>query len=60
MNLPGPDALAAALARYEKRQIPPLPGRTNHRHAGILLPLRWQGDTIQLVATRRTLSLIHI
>ena len=54
MNLPGPDALAVALARYEKRQIPPLPGRTNHRHAGILLPLRWQGDTIQLVATRRT------
>lgn len=54
MNLPGPDALAAALARYEKRQVPPLPGRTNHRHAGILLPLRWQGDTIQLVATRRT------
>ena len=54
MNLPGPTDLAEALARHPKRVVPALPGRRNHRPAGILLPLRWQQDTIMLVATRRT------
>ncbi len=54
MILPGPADLSKALARHPKREIPPLPGRRNHRHAGILLPLRWQHDTILLIATRRT------
>ncbi len=57
MMLPSPDALADALAAHPLRDIPALPGRRNHRHAGILLPLRWAADTIHLIATRRTAHL---
>src|SRR5690349_14779765 len=51
------DRLAAALARHPREDLPPLPGRTNHIDAGILVPLvRGEGD-LGLVITERTTSL---
>lgn len=46
------DRLAGALARYEPRFIPALPGRTNHLQAAVMIPLFW-GDCIETVAILR-------
>lgn len=57
MSLPSPALLATALNRRDLMDIPALPGRRNHRKAGILLPLRWSDDTITCIATQRTAHL---
>jgi len=36
-----PAALEAALAAHDWRVLPALPGRTNHRPAGVLVPVTW-------------------
>ena len=47
------DGLAAALAEWPLQDIPALPGRTNHRRAGVLLPLVWRDGRLLVVATLR-------
>ncbi len=54
MRLPDPITLAQALSTHPLRSIGALPGRRNHLRAGILLPLQWHDDTIEVVATQRT------
>ena len=47
------DGLAAALRDWPLQDIPALPGRRNHRRAGVLLPLVWRDDRLLAVATLR-------
>ncbi len=47
-----PAALAAALDRHEATDLPALPGRRNHRRAGVLVPLRFGGDATLLLTER--------
>ena len=54
MTLPSPADLRAALAAHPLREIPALPGRTNDRPAGILLPIRWHPQTLSILATQRS------
>ncbi len=53
MEIPTPDALAAALAARTVEEYGALPGRTNHLRAGVLVPLRWRGDRLDTVVTLR-------
>lgn len=55
--LPSADTLQAALEARTLRQIPALPGRRNHRRAGILLPLHWTPVSIDCYVTQRTAHL---
>ncbi len=41
-----PADLASALAAHPRRDHPALPGRRNHLHAGVLVPLAWDPDPI--------------
>lgn len=51
-------ALEEALSAHATRTIPALPGRTNHLHAGILLPLFPNADgDLEVVLTQRPTSL---
>jgi 8-oxo-dGTP pyrophosphatase MutT (NUDIX family) len=54
---PTPDALAAALAAHPPREVPALPGRTNHLRAGVLVPLVWGDDDVSAVLTLRSTKL---
>lgn len=53
MRPPKQRALAAALQSRSLLEIPALPGRTNHRHAGILVPLRWTTGGLHCIVTER-------
>ena len=44
MTLPLPEDVRAALSRWPKTNPPPHAGRKNHRHAGVMVPLRWRTD----------------
>jgi 8-oxo-dGTP pyrophosphatase MutT (NUDIX family) len=48
-----PDLVAHALAGHVPVEHPALPGRTNHRRAGVLVPLRWRGEALHGIATLR-------
>ena len=52
-----PDALASALARWPRQAFPPLPGRTNHKRAGVLVPLVWDAGGPTVIATLRAARL---
>lgn len=52
-----PDTLAAALAAWPRREVPALPGRTNHKRAGVLLPITWSAEGPVAVATLRAARL---
>lgn len=39
--------------------IPALPGRTNHLSAGILVPLRWRDDDVEVILTERAADLAN-
>lgn len=50
---PSPDDIAARLAQHVRHDLPALPGRTNHIHAGVLLPLWWREGRVDVVLTAR-------
>lgn len=50
----GRELVARALAAHRPREIPALPGRTNHLPAGVLVPLRFVGDDVEAVLTLRS------
>lgn len=52
-----PAEIAAALATYPWREVPALPGRTNHLRAGVCVPLRWEDGALRCVLTLRPRSL---
>lgn len=52
-----PGDLAAALARWTPRSVPALPGRTNHKRAGVLLPVAWTPAGPVAIATLRAARL---
>jgi 8-oxo-dGTP pyrophosphatase MutT (NUDIX family) len=52
-----PDSLAEALAAWPRQDIPALPGRTNHKHAGVLLPVAWATEGPVVFATLRAARL---
>lgn len=52
-----PDGLAQALAAWHRQDIPALPGRTNHKHAGVLLPVAWTAEGPVVIATLRAARL---
>lgn len=41
-----PSAVRAALGAHDPVDVPALPGRTNHKRAGVLVPLAWDPDPI--------------
>lgn len=47
-----PTALAEALAARPTREHPPLPGRTNHLRAGVLVPVVWDPEPVVILALR--------
>lgn len=51
------DAIAAALATHERVTMPAMPGHRNHLPAGVLLPLRWRGPRLELIAILRAADL---
>ncbi len=53
------DRLASTLARHEREELPPLPGRTNHLHAGVLVPLLPSAGDLSVVITERTAHLTN-
>lgn len=55
--LPSPNAFRDALGARTPIVIPALPGRTNHLNAGILVPLRWLDDEIEVILTERAAHL---
>jgi 8-oxo-dGTP pyrophosphatase MutT (NUDIX family) len=54
MSWPGPAQVRDALAAHRLVEIPALPGRTNHLHAGVLVPLVWDPDPVVLLTLRST------
>lgn len=50
---PSPDQVAAKLSAHVRQDVPALPGRTNHVRAGVLLPLWWRDDRVDVVLTAR-------
>ena len=54
-----PQQVRAALAAHERRDMPALPGRTNHLQSGVLVPLCWEETTILCIATLRGAHLRH-
>ena len=52
--IPSPESIRDALSRHILHDIPALPGRTNHLHAGVLVPLRWDADQLTCIVTQRT------
>lgn len=52
-----PDALAQALAARPLHDIPPVPGRTNHKRAPVLVPLRWGAEGVEVLLTERSTTL---
>lgn len=48
----GPEALRAALAAHRPLEHPPLPGRTNHLRAGVLVPLVWRPEPVTILTLR--------
>lgn len=61
MSAPKEAAVAAALAAHAWVEHPALPGRTNHRRAGVLVPLRWRASAavIEVLVTERAAHLRH-
>lgn len=47
-----PDAVREALAAHTTHDFPALPGRTNHVHAGVLVPLVWSASPTCLMIER--------
>ena len=47
-----PSELEKTLRHYTPRFVPALPGRTNHRHSAVVIPLCWDGG-VHAVATLR-------
>lgn len=54
-----PARLEAALAAHAPREHPPLPGRTNHLRAGVLLPLIWEPTPVLLLELRPARLSLH-
>ena len=52
-----PDALARALTARPLHDIPPVPGRTNHKRAPVLVPLRWDPVGVEVLLTERAATL---
>jgi len=52
-------ALRAALAAHEPREIPALPGRTNHLGAGVLVPIVWGERPTVLAILRPDAMRLH-
>lgn len=48
------DALAAALRQRPLHDIPAIPGRTNHKLAPVLVPLRWDNGHPEVILTERS------
>jgi 8-oxo-dGTP pyrophosphatase MutT (NUDIX family) len=49
---PSRDSIVAALAAHPLRNFPPVPGRTNHLDAGILVPIVWRADPTCVLTER--------
>lgn len=48
----GPEALRSALAAFALTEHPPLPGRTNHLRAGVLVPVVWRPEPLTILTLR--------
>ncbi len=59
VSFPDPPALRAALAAFEPKEIPKLPGRRNHLRAGVLVPVEWGFDDLSVVLTVRAAHLTN-
>ena len=59
MSLPDLPSLAALLAAHPRIDVPALPGRRNHLHAGVLVPLRFVDGDLEVVLTERVATLRH-
>ncbi len=57
MRFPTAPALQAALAEHPLTEIPKLPGRRNHLRAGVLVPVRWGPDDLEVILTERAAHL---
>lgn len=45
-------AIAEALAKHRRVQVPALPGRTNHLRSGVLVPIAWRPEPSVLLTVR--------
>jgi 8-oxo-dGTP pyrophosphatase MutT (NUDIX family) len=54
--IPTPDEVQAALDAFTTRDMPALPGRTNHNRTGVLVPLIWD-EGVTCIATVRASTL---
>lgn len=59
VSLPDPSSLRAALADFDRKEIPQLPGRRNHLRAGVLVPVEWGPDDLAVVLTERAAHLTN-
>jgi 8-oxo-dGTP pyrophosphatase MutT (NUDIX family) len=59
MPLPDPHRVRAALTAHSVVEHPALPGRTNHVRAGVLVPLVWRVDRVEVLLTLRSPRLQH-
>ena len=53
VRLPSASRLATALADHRPAAIPALPGRRNHLHAGVLVPIEWSPADLAVILTER-------
>ncbi|MEL6185110.1 MAG: CoA pyrophosphatase [Myxococcota bacterium] len=56
-SVPSEQRVAGALENHAWTEQPALPGRTNHRRAGVLVPLRWTASSLQVILTERAAHL---
>jgi 8-oxo-dGTP pyrophosphatase MutT (NUDIX family) len=52
MRTPTPDELALALSAHARRDMPALPGRSNHLLTGVLVPLVWEPEPVCIATVR--------
>jgi 8-oxo-dGTP pyrophosphatase MutT (NUDIX family) len=52
MRTPTADELGAALGAHVRRDMPALPGRTNHLLTGVLVPLVWDPEPVCIATVR--------
>jgi 8-oxo-dGTP pyrophosphatase MutT (NUDIX family) len=57
LHPPTPEQLREALAAHTWVEHPALPGRTNHRRAGVLVPLLWDGPKLSTLLQLRPRTL---
>ncbi|HHH11055.1 MAG TPA: CoA pyrophosphatase [Sorangium sp.] len=54
---PPPQQISAALRHHQRVELGPMPGRSNHIHGAVLLPLLYRNEQLCCVATVRALHM---